>query len=62
MDTLALVLIFFFYRPINQHILEEGKTQWGQVKELDFMGLVLFTAGAVLFLLGISFGGSQFLW
>ena len=58
----ALVLVFFFYRPINQHILEEGKTQMGQILELDFLGLFLYASGLVLFLLGISFGGNTFAW
>lgn len=58
----ALILVFFFYRPINQHILEEGKTQWSQVLELDFLGLFLYASGLVLFLLGLSFGGNNFPW
>jgi hypothetical protein len=62
LEGLALILVFFFYRPINQHILEEGATKWDQVKELDYTGLLLFVSGLVLFLLGLTFGGSKYKW
>ena len=62
MDCTSLLLVFFFYHPLNQYIHEEGKTAWGQVKETDFGGCFLFISGIVLFLLGISFGGNQFPW
>jgi hypothetical protein len=62
LDSISLILVVFFYRPIDQYIKEEGKTRWDQVKELDFVGFFLFTSGMVLFLLGISFGGSKYPW
>ncbi|GAB7356262.1 hypothetical protein MBLNU459_g7073t1 [Dothideomycetes sp. NU459] len=61
-NILAFVLIFFFYRPMNQYIREEGKTQWDQLKETDFIGNFAFVAGVVLFLVGLSFGGTTFPW
>ena len=51
-----------FYHPVNQYIIEEGKTRRGQVKDLDWIGLLLFGSGLVLFLLGLSFGGTKFPW
>ncbi|OCK73556.1 trichothecene efflux pump [Lepidopterella palustris CBS 459.81] len=62
LDVVSLLLVFFFYWPMNQYIREEGKTTWDQVKETDFVGCFLFVAGLVLFLLGISFGGAEFPW
>jgi len=32
------------------------------IKEIDYVGLVLFMAGCVLFLLGINYGGRQYAW
>jgi hypothetical protein len=51
-----------FYHPINQYITEEGKTRWKQVKSFDYIGISLFTASLVLFLLGLSFGGTTYPW
>ncbi|KAF2500031.1 MFS general substrate transporter [Lophium mytilinum] len=61
-NGLAFVLVFFFYRPMNQYIREEGKTQWQQCADLDWLGFFLLTAGLTLFLLGITFGGHGFPW
>jgi hypothetical protein len=58
----ALIMCILFYHPINQYITEEGKTRWQQVKSFDYTGISLFTAGLVLFLLGLSFGGTTFPW
>lgn len=32
------------------------------VKEMDFVGLFLFSSGTLLFLLGINWGGRQYAW
>ena len=32
------------------------------IKEIDYVGLFLFMAGCVLFLLGINYGGRQYHW
>jgi hypothetical protein len=47
---------------VNQYIREEGKTVWQQFVSLDWIGTFLLLSGLVLFLLGITFGGSQFPW
>jgi MFS family permease len=59
LDGTALLLVFFFYRPINQYIRHEGETVTQQIARLDWIGLFLLMAGLVLFLLGISFGGNK---
>jgi NADH:ubiquinone oxidoreductase subunit 2 (subunit N) len=56
----SFVLIFFYYKLMNQYIKEEGRTRFQQVQHLDWIGFLLFLAGLVLFLLGISFAGNQF--
>lgn len=62
LNCVALALTLFFYHPVNQYITEEGKTKWQQVKSLDWIGVFLFAAGLVLFLLGLSFGGNKYPW
>lgn len=44
------------YFPPNFHTKHktDGKTKWQLVNELDFIGLTLFSAGCLLFLLGIN--------
>lgn len=58
----SLTLVFLFYHPINQYIHEEGKTALDQLKEIDWIGCLLFVVGIVVFLMGISFGGGTFPW
>lgn len=33
-----------------------------EIKEFDYVGLVMFVAGSVLFLLGLSWGGELYSW
>ncbi|MCJ1302217.1 hypothetical protein MMC08_005020 [Hypocenomyce scalaris] len=62
LNIIALILTFLFYHPRNQYIRETDRTRWQQVLDLDWGGTFLFTAGLVLFLLGISFGGTTYSW
>ena len=39
-----------------------GKTRWEQFKELDFVGIVLFITGVIVFLIGLSWGGGTYPW
>lgn len=62
--TFAFILLWAFYRPPDfkmKHRLD-GKTKMQLLAELDYVGIFLFTAGGVLFLLGINFGGRQYAW
>jgi hypothetical protein len=58
------VLLFFAYHPPTfgtKHQLDR-KTKMQLLRELDFMGLFLFSAGCILFLLGVNWGGRQHSW
>lgn len=62
--AVSFLLVFFFYKPPDfemkhQHDL---KTKWDLLKELDYLGILLFTAGCTLFLLGVNFGGRTYPW
>ncbi|KAF2110313.1 fungal trichothecene efflux pump [Lophiotrema nucula] len=58
----AIILLFFCYHPPSFHMLHEHKSKKEQMKELDYVGMFLWTAGLVLFLSGISWGGGLFPW
>lgn len=62
LNFLALVLYYFLYHPPSFEQLHVGKTRMQQTKELDFVGIFLFIAGCVLFLIGLSWGGGTYPW
>ncbi|KAJ9669756.1 hypothetical protein H2201_000141 [Coniosporium apollinis] len=41
---------------------DDGKTKLQLLKELDYVGLFLFSSGCLLFLLGVNYGGRQYPW
>lgn len=62
-STLSGILYQFFYHPPTYDQLHvHGKTKWQQFKELDFVGIFLFISGTVIFLIGLSWGGSAYPW
>jgi hypothetical protein len=55
-EFMSAVFLFFFYKPPNfetKH-LEDHKTKLQLLKELDYVGLVMFTAATTLLLIGIN--------
>jgi MFS family permease len=60
--VIALGFTVAFYHPPSFSMLHMGKTRWEKVKALDFGGIVLFTAGLAIFLLGINWGGGLYSW
>lgn len=63
-ETAAVVGLYFFYWPPSYETKHkhDGKTKIQLLKELDYVGLFLFTAGCVLLLLGLNWGGRQHPW
>jgi MFS family permease len=63
MSCVALVLYQFMYHPPTYTQLHvKGKTKRQQLGELDYGGMALFTAGMVLFLISLSWGGTTYAW
>jgi MFS family permease len=58
--TCALYAVFYFPPTFHQKHGRDTVMQW--VKNFDYIGLFLFTAGLVLFILGLSSGGSLYPW
>lgn len=62
-STSSLVLYQFFYHPPSYDQLHvHGKTRWQMFKELDFVGILLFLVGTIVFLIGLSWGGGTYPW
>lgn len=62
MEVVALVLYQFLYHPPRFDQLHEGKTKMQAFRELDFGGIILFVAGFVIFIIGLSWGGTTYPW
>ena len=58
----STLLFYVFYHPPTFELLHKGsrKTLSAVVRMIDFGGIFLLTAGLVLFLLGVSWGGQQY--
>ena len=61
---LAGVFLFCCYHPptFSTKHKDDGKTKWQLIYEMDYVGLMLLTAGCTLFLVGLNFGGRQYDW
>ncbi|KAL1591906.1 hypothetical protein SLS60_011498 [Paraconiothyrium brasiliense] len=63
LSGITIILYQFLYHPPTYNQLHvSGKTKWQQFKELDFVGILLFITGTVLFLIGLSWGGTTYPW
>lgn len=51
----AGTLLFYWPPARPQH--DHDKTRWQEVKELDFVGLFLYTSGLVTMLIGLTWAG-----
>lgn len=51
-----------YHPPTYTQLHVQGKTKRQQMAELDYGGIFLFTAGMVLFLIGLSWGGTVYPW
>lgn len=60
-EACGLVLLVFCYKPPTFHTKHrtDGKTQMQLLREMDFVGILLFASGCICFLLGINWGGRQ---
>lgn len=50
------------YHPPPFNLLHVHRSRWQQLKRLDVGGAILFTVGLLLFLMGLSWGGSAYPW
>ena len=55
-ESSAVIGLYFFYKPPSFETKHkyDGKSRMDLLKELDYVGLFLFTSGCVLLLLGLN--------
>ncbi|KAK5023389.1 hypothetical protein LTS07_009264 [Exophiala sideris] len=61
-NGIAAILLVSFYYPPTFHMKHGADSKMLYLKNFDYVGLFLYTAGLVLFILGINWGGSQYPW
>ena len=55
-EGFGLILVVLFYNPPNFNTKHrgDGKSRTQLLKEMDFVGVMLFAAGSICFLLGVN--------
>ncbi|CAK7207013.1 hypothetical protein SEUCBS139899_009821 [Sporothrix eucalyptigena] len=63
-EATAFMLLFFLYHPptFGKKHEDDHKTKLQLLKELDYVGLLLFSGGSLIMLLALSWGGDQYPW
>ncbi|KAN0099069.1 MFS general substrate transporter [Hyaloscypha variabilis] len=62
-NVLCLICwVLFYHPPTFDEKWAHKKTRSQAFKDFDFVGLVLFTGGLLVFLMGLSWGGSYYPW
>lgn len=62
LNVVSGFLFFFFYFPPTFNEKYKDRTIMEQVKDFDFIGTFLYVGGFIIFLLGLSWGGSVYPW
>lgn len=52
----------FYHPPDFYELHNRRRTKWQEVQELDYIGIFLYTAGLLIFLMGLSWGGVLYPW
>ncbi|KAI9767505.1 MAG: hypothetical protein M1835_007033 [Candelina submexicana] len=58
----SLLLFILFYFPPNFRQLHRKTTKRAELEKLDYVGLIMFTGGLIILLLGLSWGGTSYSW
>ncbi|ORY07019.1 fungal trichothecene efflux pump [Clohesyomyces aquaticus] len=61
-NALALVCWVVFYHPPTFEMKHRGESKIDYVKKFDYVGTVLYTGGALLFMMGLNWGGGIHPW
>lgn len=59
---LSLILFIVCYFPPNFHMINSEKTKMQELKELDYGGLILYSAGLVLVMLSFTWAEGTYAW
>ena len=63
-DAVAAVAFFVYYHPptFRMKYVEDKNTKLQILKDFDYVGLILYAGGLVIFLLGLQWGGVMYAW
>ncbi len=61
-NGLGVICWFLFYHPPTFSMKNQSTSKWAMVKGFDYIGFILFTGGLLIFLMGLSWGGSVHPW
>ncbi len=56
--TISLVGTFVFYYPPTRPQHDFQKSRWQEIREIDYIGCLLYTGGLAVFLVGMSWAGT----
>ncbi|CAK7235759.1 hypothetical protein SCUCBS95973_009376 [Sporothrix curviconia] len=62
LNAATTLLFFFFYHPPTFRMKHAAASKMQFVKHFDYLGILLVTLGLLLFLMGISWGGTLHPW
>ncbi|KIH93737.1 hypothetical protein SPBR_04155 [Sporothrix brasiliensis 5110] len=62
LNAITTVLFYVFYHPPTFHMKHASANKQAFIKHFDYLGIVLVTLGLLLFLMGISWGGTLHPW
>lgn len=56
--VLSMIGTIVFYYPPPRPQYDFEKSRWQEIKEIDYIGFILFTAGLTIMLIGLTWAGS----
>lgn len=56
--VLSTAGIVMFYFPPSRPQFDYDKSRWQEIKEIDYLGFLLYTAGLTILLIGLTWAGS----
>jgi MFS family permease len=59
---LSVVLFYFFYFPPNFNLLHTRLSKREEVRKIDYVGLILYSASLIMIMLGFSWASGQYPW
>ncbi|KAH0831572.1 hypothetical protein AYO21_01776 [Fonsecaea monophora] len=62
LNFVNVLLWTIFYHPPDFEHLHRNRSKLQELKEIDYVGIFLFTAGMLLFIMGLSWGVVQYPW
>ena len=62
LNVVATILLYVFYHPPSFAQKHDPNRKWEFIKHFDYVGMLLVTAGLLLFIMGINWGASLYPW